>query len=121
MVMEKNTGINASTGNTTGNKAQFSDAVVAEPVQFATKPSMYKVVLLNDDFTPMDFVVYVVQKFFHKNYDESMNLTMQIHASGSAVCGFFTRDVAETKVGIVNDFARKNHHPLKCTLEENCA
>ena len=109
------------TGKNNGEeqRIEFSGAGLAEPLKHITKPSMFKVMLLNDDYTPMDFVVYVVQKFFHKNYDESMNLTMQIHASGSAVCGLFTRDVAETKVGIVNDFARKNHHPLKCTLEEH--
>ncbi len=94
-------------------------AVVAEPKKHITKPVMYKVMLLNDDFTPMDFVVYVTQKFFHKTHDEALALTMQIHNSGAAVCGFYTKDVAETKVGIVNDFARKNQHPLKCTLEEN--
>jgi len=111
----------SETGKNNGEapRNEITGAAIAEPLKHITKPCMYKVVLLNDDYTPMDFVVYVVQKFFHKNYDESMNLTMQIHASGSAICGFFTRDVAETKVGIVNDFARKNHHPLKCTLEEN--
>ena len=117
--MGKNTGINGGLGSSTDSKAQFSGAVVADPVQFATKPSMYKVVLLNDDFTPMDFVVYVVQKFFHKPYDDAMAITMQVHSGGQAVCGFFTKDVAETKVGIVNDFSRKNNHPLKCTIEEN--
>ena len=84
-----------------------------------TKPSMYRVKLLNDDYTPIEFVIYVVQKFFHKTYDESMAISLQIHNIGSAICGFYTRDIAETKVGIVNDYARKSQHPLKCTLEEN--
>jgi ATP-dependent Clp protease adaptor protein ClpS len=99
--------------------SRLSGAIVAEPKRRVTKPSMYKVRLLNDDFTPMDFVVYVVQKFFHKSHDESLSIALQIHNTGSAVCGFYTRDVAETKVGIVNDYARKSQHPLKCTLEEN--
>lgn len=100
-------------------KTGISGAAVAEPKKHLSKPAMYKVMLLNDDFTPMDFVVYVVQKFFHKNHEEAMGITAQIHTGGSAVCGFYTKDVAETKVGIVNDFARKNQHPLKCTFEEN--
>ena len=101
------------------NTSKSSGSLVVEPKRHVTKPSMYKVVLMNDDYTPMDFVVYVVQKFFHKSQDEAVRITMQIHTAGFAVCGFYTRDVAETKVGIVNDFARKSHHPLKCTIEEN--
>lgn len=101
----------------TSNGAQSS--LLAEPKKHLTKPSMYKVVLMNDDYTPMDFVIYVVQKFFHKSHDEGVGITMQIHTTGSAICGFYTKDVAETKVGIVNDFSRKNQHPLKCTIEEN--
>ena len=116
--MEKDSEINGGLRNNSHVSGQNAGSTIADPVHFATKPSMYKVVLLNDDFTPMDFVVYVVQKFFHKSYDDAMAITMQVHASGNAVCGFFTKDVAETKVGIVNDFSRKNHHPLKCTIEE---
>lgn len=99
--------------------AKFSAALINEPKRKVTKPSMYKVKLLNDDYTPVEFVAYVVQKFFHKTHDESLMISMQIHNSGAAICGFYTRDVAETKVGIVNDYARKSQHPLKCTLEEN--
>ena len=94
-------------------------SAVVEPKHRVTKPSMYKVQLLNDDFTPIDFVIYTVQKFFHKTHDDALGIALQIHKSGSAVCGFYTRDVAETKVGIVNDYARKAQHPLKCTFEEN--
>lgn len=101
------------------SNSKLSEGVVSEPKKRIAKPSMYKVKLLNDDYTPIDFVVYVVQKFFHKSHDESMAITLQIHNGGSAVCGFYTKDVAETKVGIVNDYARKSQHPLKCTLEEN--
>ena len=106
---------------TNGNfkvSGKTSGAPTAEPKRRVAKPSMYKVRLLNDDFTPIDFVTYVIQKFFHKSIDESMSITMQIHKTGSAICGLYTKDVAETKVGIVNDYARKSQHPLKCTLEE---
>lgn len=92
---------------------------IAEPEVFLAKPLMYKVVMLNDDFTPMEFVAFILQKFFHKSHEEAISLTSQIHAEGSAICGFYTRDVAETKSGFVNDFARRNQHPLKCTFEED--
>ena len=107
-----------SDDKTNGN-FKLTGAPVREPKKRAVKPSMYKVRLLNDDFTPVDFVSYVVQKFFNKTADESLSITMQIHKSGSAICGLYTKDIAETKVGIVNDYARKSQHPLKCTLEEN--
>ncbi|PIR31906.1 MAG: ATP-dependent Clp protease adapter ClpS [Alphaproteobacteria bacterium CG11_big_fil_rev_8_21_14_0_20_44_7] len=97
----------------------YSDTAYAEPEAVLSKPSMYKVVLMNDDFTPMEFVVYILQKFFHKSHEEATGLTLQVHGEGAAVCGFYTRDVAETKAGIVNDFARKSQHPLKCVFEEN--
>ena len=107
-----------SEDKTNGN-LKASASTVSEPKKRAVKPSMYKVRLLNDDFTPIDFVSFVVQKFFNKTADESVSITMQIHKSGSAICGLYTKDVAETKVGIVNDYARKSQHPLKCTLEEH--
>ena len=100
------------------NHYNMSDAAIAPQDMTLAKPSMYKVLLLNDDYTPVEFVSHVLQKFFHKPQIEASKLCMQIHREGIAVCGFFTRDVAETKVGIVNDQARKSHHPLKCTFEE---
>ena len=102
----------------TNGNSKTSGVTVSEPKKRLVKPSMYKVRLMNDDFTPLDFVSYVVQKFFNKNADESARITSQIQKTGSAICGLYTKDVAETKVGIVNDYARKSQHPLKCTLEE---
>lgn len=82
------------------------------------EPSLYKVVLLNDDFTPMDFVVHILQKFFFKTMDEANKVMMQVHMQGSGVAGVFSHEIAETKVYIVNDYARKNKHPLKCVMEK---
>lgn len=100
------------------NQYYMSDAAIAPQDITLAKPSMYKVMLLNDEYTPVEFTSYVLQKIFHKPQIEASQICMQIHREGLAVCGFFTRDVAETKVGIVNDYARRSHHPLKCTFEE---
>ncbi len=82
------------------------------------KPSMYRVLLLNDDFTPMDFVVHVLEKFFSKNRQEATEVMLQVHRRGVGVCGTYTYEVAETKVNLVMDYARKNEHPLQCTMEK---
>lgn len=82
------------------------------------KPSMYRVLLLNDDFTPMDFVVHVLERFFSKSKEEATEIMMQVHCRGVGVCGVYTYEVAETKVNLVMDFARKHEHPLQCTLEK---
>lgn len=89
-----------------------------KPKPALSEPSFYKVLLLNDDFTPMDFVVHVLQKFFAKNVDEAQKIMMQVHQAGSGVAGVFSHEIAETKVFVVNDYARKNKHPLKCTMEK---
>jgi ATP-dependent Clp protease adaptor protein ClpS len=82
------------------------------------KPSMYRVLLLNDDFTPMDFVVHVLERFFSKNKQEATEIMLHVHRRGVGVCGTFTYEVAETKVNLVMDYARKNEHPLQCTMEK---
>ena len=82
------------------------------------KPPMYKVMLLNDDFTPMEFVVYVVEKFFAKNRAEATDIMLHVHRRGVGICGVYTREVAETKVAQVMDFARANEQPLQCTMEQ---
>ncbi len=82
------------------------------------KPSMYKVVILNDDYTPMEFVVHVLQKFFHKSSDDATQIMLHIHQRGVGVCGVYPFDVAETKVTQVIDYARQNEHPLQATLEK---
>lgn len=82
------------------------------------KPPLYKVLLLNDDFTPMDFVVKVLMEFFALSEERATQIMLHVHTRGVGVCGVFSRDVAETKVQIVNDYSRENHHPLLCSMEE---
>ncbi len=82
------------------------------------RPSMYRVLLLNDDFTPMDFVVEILTSFFNMNEERATQVMLQVHTQGIGVCGTYTKDVAETKVHIVNDYSREHHHPLMCTMEE---
>ena len=82
------------------------------------KPTPYKVLMLNDDYTPMEFVVLVLQQFFSMSIEDATRVMLQVHQQGVAVCGVFTYEVAETKVTQVIDFARENQHPLQCTLEK---
>ncbi len=82
------------------------------------KPPLYKVVLLNDDFTPMDFVVEILMDFFNMTEEKATQVMLQVHTQGIGVCGIFSKDVAETKVYIVNDYSREHHHPLMCSMEE---
>lgn len=82
------------------------------------RPPLYKVVLLNDDFTPMEFVVRVLETFFTMDRAKATRIMLQVHTQGKGVCGIFSRDVAETKVDQVNDFSREHHHPLLCIMEE---
>lgn len=81
-------------------------------------PSMYKVVLNNDDYTPMDFVIEVLQVFFNKNEQEATDIMLTVHHQGKGICGIFPYGIAETKVIQVNQFARQNQHPLLCSLEK---
>lgn len=81
------------------------------------QPKKYKVILLNDDYTPMEFVVDVLKRFFHLNEQLATQVMLQVHIVGRGVCGVFTRDIAETKVAQVNDFSQANEHPLLCTME----
>ncbi|MFA5529340.1 MAG: ATP-dependent Clp protease adapter ClpS [Thiohalomonadaceae bacterium] len=81
------------------------------------RPPLYKVVLLNDDYTPMEFVVHVLEAFFGMDRPKATRIMLTVHTQGKAVCGVFTRDVAETKVAQVNDYSRQNQHPLLCTME----
>lgn len=82
------------------------------------KPPLYKVMLLNDDFTPMEFVVHVLERFFGMNHAQSFELMLTVHKRGLAVVGVFSHEVAETKVAQVMDFARRHQHPLQCTMEK---
>jgi ATP-dependent Clp protease adaptor protein ClpS len=82
------------------------------------KPSLYKVLLLNDDYTPMEFVIHVLEKYFGKGREEATRIMLHVHQKGVGVCGVFTYEVAETKVTQVMDVARQNGHPLQCTMEK---
>lgn len=82
------------------------------------KPSMYKVLLLNDDYTPMEFVVHVLESIFKKSRQEATDIMLHVHRRGVGVCGIYTFEVAETKVAQVMDFARANEQPLQCTMEK---
>ena len=82
------------------------------------KPSLYKVLMLNDDYTPMEFVVHVLERFFSKTRDEATNIMLDVHQKGAGVCGVFSFEIAETKVVQVMDCARENQHPLQCTIEK---
>ena len=82
------------------------------------KPPMYKVLLINDDYTPMEFVVHVLQKFFRMDRDKAVQVMLAVHTTGAAVAGVFTAEIAETKVAQVTDYAREHQHPLLCRLEK---
>lgn len=82
------------------------------------RPPLYKVLVLNDDYTPMEFVVYVLEVFFGMSHDKATQIMLHVHTRGVGVCGVYTRDIAETKVAQVTRCAQENQHPLKCTMEE---
>ncbi|MCP4327389.1 MAG: ATP-dependent Clp protease adapter ClpS [Alphaproteobacteria bacterium] len=92
--------------------------VVVRPKPKTKKPAMYKVLLLNDDYTPMEFVVYVLERFFSKGREEATRIMLHVHRRGVGICGVYTYEVAETKVTQVMDFARRHQHPLQCTMEK---
>ncbi|WP_435102186.1 ATP-dependent Clp protease adapter ClpS [Arhodomonas sp. AD133] len=81
------------------------------------RPPLFRVVLLNDDYTPMEFVVEVLQRFFQMDRSQATQVMLHVHTRGKGVCGVYSRDVAETKVDQVNDYARENEHPLMCAME----
>lgn len=81
------------------------------------KPPMYKVILLNDDYTPMEFVVHILESFFGMDREKATHIMLNVHTKGKGVCGVYTREIAETKVAQVNDYSRQNEHPLLCTME----
>lgn len=95
-----------------------STGVVVRTRPKTKKPSMYKVILLNDDYTPMDFVVDVLERIFNKPYEEATQIMLHVHRRGVGVCGVYTFEVAETKVNQVVEYARRHQHPLQCTLEK---
>ena len=91
--------------------------IVAKTRPKTKKPSLYKVLLLNDDYTPMEFVIQILEKVFGKGQDEAYEIMMHVHRHGVGICGLFTFEVAETKVTQVIELARRHQHPLQCTME----
>ncbi len=100
-----------------GGKGGTGTGVVTKTKPKTQKPSLWRVVLLNDDYTPMDFVVQVLEQFFSLPRDKATRIMLQVHTQGKGVCGQYTRDIAETKVYHVNSYSRENQHPLVCTME----
>ena len=103
--------------NKPGNERDHGVAVETTRPAVA-RPPLYSVLLLNDDYTPMDFVVDVLVRFFGLNIEKATQVMLHVHTRGRGVCGVFTREVAETKVAQVNEYARLNQHPLLCTMEK---
>ena len=103
-----------------GDNDEGTDAgVITRTRTKVKKPSLYRVLLLNDDYTPMEFVIHVLERFFQKNEEQATQVMLHVHNSGVGECGVFTYEVAETKVTQVMDFARKHQHPLQCVMEKN--
>jgi ATP-dependent Clp protease adaptor protein ClpS len=99
---------------------KHDSSTVLAPERAKTKPPrMYKVILFNDDYTTMDFVIEVLQRFFSMNRERALQIMLKVHNEGSAVCGVYSQDVAETKVTQVTEFAQQHGHPLRCGMEEN--
>ncbi|WP_374013946.1 ATP-dependent Clp protease adapter ClpS [Pseudoxanthomonas koreensis] len=104
---------------TTRPEHEHEHGILVDPGRPAVAPPpMYQVVLLNDDYTPMDFVVAVLQQFFNLDLERATQIMVHVHTRGRGVCGVFTREVAESKVAQVNEFSRMNQHPLLCTMEK---
>ena len=102
-----------------GSGPGAGSAVVTQTKPKTQKPALYRVLLLNDDYTPMEFVVYVLERFFNKSRDDATRIMLHVHQHGVGVCGIFTYEVAETKVSQVIDTARRHQHPLQCTMEKD--
>jgi ATP-dependent Clp protease adaptor protein ClpS len=100
------------------NRTDGQTGVITRTSPKTKKPSLYKVLLLNDDYTPMEFVVHVLERFFNKGREEATRIMLHVHQKGIGICGVYTFEVAETKVTQVMDFARQHQHPLQCTMEK---
>ena len=104
-------------GHAEGEQEQQT-GLLLKPRPKTKKPAMYKVLLLNDDYTPMEFVIHILEKFFNKTRQEATDVMLHVHRRGVGICGIFTYEVAETKVAQVMDFAKANEQPLQCTMEK---
>lgn len=107
-----------NTDDNQNNDEGTASGVAVQTRAKTKRPSMYKVLMLNDDYTPMEFVVHVLERFFSKSREEATQVMLHVHRRGVGVCGVYTYEVAETKVNQVTEFARRNQHPLRCTLEK---
>ncbi|MBO6507773.1 MAG: ATP-dependent Clp protease adapter ClpS [Roseibium sp.] len=108
-----------SSGSGSGDDGGDAGTAVVTRTKTVTKrPNLYRVLLLNDDYTPMEFVIHVVENFFQKNREEATRIMLHVHHHGVGECGVFSYEVAETKVTQVMDFARKHQHPLQCVMEK---
>ena len=105
--------------NNDNNNQDFQRGVLLDTKPKTKKPSMYNVLLLNDDYTPMEFVVMVLEKIFNKKQEEATQIMLLVHKNGVGVCGTFTYEVAGSKCKSVMDMAKKNEHPLQCTMEKS--
>ena len=101
-----------------GNTEGPNTGVVVRARPKTRKPAMYKVLMLNDDYTPMEFVVHILEKIFGKTREEAVDVMLHVHRHGVGICGIFTFEVAETKVAQVIEFSRRHQHPLQCTMEK---
>ncbi len=113
-------GLHAAAGNESGDDGKGEDQVgIATKTRTKPKkPSQFKVLMLNDDYTPMEFVVLVLKRFFSMDLEQATRVMLHVHQKGVGICGVFPYEIAETKVNQVMDFALKNQHPLQCTLEK---
>ena len=101
-----------------GQDQGFGAGTITETKPKLQKPSLYRVLLLNDDYTPMEFVVYVLEQIFNKSREDATRIMLHVHHKGVGICGVYTYEVAETKVTQVMDFSRQHGHPLQCTMEK---
>ncbi len=99
-------------------KVQLSEDHETKTLQKIKKPPLYRVFLLNDDYTTMEFVIHILEQVFHKTSSEATRIMLHVHRKGIGLCGVYTREIAETKVILVHELAMKNHFPLKCTMEK---
>lgn len=101
-----------------GGDGSFQTGVAVKAKPKTKKPALYKVMLLNDDYTPMEFVVQVLSQFFNKSQEEATRIMLHVHRRGVGLCGVFTFEIAETKVMLVMDYAKRNQYPLQCIMEK---
>lgn len=117
MIYQKHQSLTRSMASSPNRGDEEGDLAVAPAKPKVKRPPLYKVVLLNDDYTPMEFVVEVLEHFFSMNREKATQVMLAVHTQGKGVCGIYTRDVAETKAELVNQAARDNGHPLLCEVE----